>query len=316
MHRLQADTSWSFHGLRALILENERLRVVVLPEVGARIYQITYKPLDTDLLWNHPRIVPSKLPFGANYDDNWCGGCDELFPNNIPETINGEAFPDHGELWAAEWNFATLQESGRVSAKLSCHTRISDAYVEKKISLGPEASGFEIEYLLRKGPGPSLPVLWNLHVPFAVSEGHRLQFPPMKASLEPSYPGTLQGSPAEFTWPLIPTPHGQLDLSVVPDPSARRLHFVYGHDFSEGRCGVTDTALGLTSQVSFDPSIFRACWLFASFGGWRNLNVALLEPSTGYPYEVARAESTGNCYQLAPGEELRTRVRFEVSRHP
>jgi hypothetical protein len=34
----------SYHGLRAVVLENNVLRVVVLPEAGARIWQITYKP--------------------------------------------------------------------------------------------------------------------------------------------------------------------------------------------------------------------------------------------------------------------------------
>lgn len=311
---LRADAAWSLHGLRALILENAALRAVILPEAGGRIYQITYKPMDADLLWNHPRIRPARLPFGSNYDDNWCGGMDELLPNNIPETINGEAYPDHGELWAAEWSFTTSEESGRVSATLGCQTRISDVYAEKRISLGRDESRIQIDYRLRKGPGPPLPVLWNLHVPFAVSEHHRLHFPSMKAALEPSFPGTLEGAPVEFTWPLIATPGGELDLSVVPQASARRMHFVYGHDFTEGRCGVTDAASGLASQVLFDPAIFRACWLFGSFGGWRNLNVALLEPSTGYPCQVAKAVEAGNCYALEASRELRTTVLFEVAR--
>jgi hypothetical protein len=170
-----------------------------------------------------------------------------------------------------------------------------------------------VEYLLHNRSQSSLPILWDLHVPFAVTEHHRLEFPAMKASLEPQYPGSLKGASTEFTWPLVATPEGQLDLNVVPSPSAQGLYFVYGHDLAEGRCGVIDTALRLNSRVSFDPSVFRACWLFGAFGGWRNLYVALLEPSTGYPFEVAKAASAGNCYRLAAGEELRTTVRFEVS---
>ncbi|MDX6461839.1 MAG: hypothetical protein QOE55_5536, partial [Acidobacteriaceae bacterium] len=34
------------HGLRVVTLENELLRVQILPEAGAKIWQITYLPLD------------------------------------------------------------------------------------------------------------------------------------------------------------------------------------------------------------------------------------------------------------------------------
>lgn len=45
---LSVNMDWSYCGLRAVVLENRLLRVVVLPEVGARIWQITHKPTDTD----------------------------------------------------------------------------------------------------------------------------------------------------------------------------------------------------------------------------------------------------------------------------
>ena len=78
--------------------------------------------------------------------------------------------------WGRRVEFHHFQEGGQVSAKLSCHTRISDVYVEKKISIGPEESYFRDRVSPRKGPEPSPPLLWNLHIPFSVSEDHRLQF--------------------------------------------------------------------------------------------------------------------------------------------
>jgi hypothetical protein len=36
--KLEVSTDWSVHGLRAVILENRSLRVVVLPEAGANIW--------------------------------------------------------------------------------------------------------------------------------------------------------------------------------------------------------------------------------------------------------------------------------------
>ncbi len=80
METATLSTSWTLHGLRAIVLENRYLRLVILPEAGAKIFQIMYKPLDAALLWNHPRIVPARQAIHASYDDMWSGGWDELFP--------------------------------------------------------------------------------------------------------------------------------------------------------------------------------------------------------------------------------------------
>jgi len=48
------DPRWQYNGLRALVLENPTLRLVILPETGGRIYSIVHKPTDTEILWHHP----------------------------------------------------------------------------------------------------------------------------------------------------------------------------------------------------------------------------------------------------------------------
>ena len=121
--RVSVTTAWSYRGLRTVVLENRLLRLVVLPEAGAKIWQITYKPYDADLLWNNPRIAPARLPGNSRYDDVWSGGWDELFPNDEIALIEGESYPDHGELWTGEWErraFSMRRRSGRPAAL--CHS--------------------------------------------------------------------------------------------------------------------------------------------------------------------------------------------------
>ena len=296
-----------------VVLENRHLRVVLLPTIGARVFQLIYKSHDINLLWTHPRIQPSLLPFGARYDDVWCGGWDELFPNNEPAVINGELFPDHGEVWATEWEFETRATEEEVVADFGCVTRISDVRIRKTYTLRRDEPRLRVTYLLENKSGVSLPMLWNLHVAMAVSERHRLALPPMKVRLEPAFPGTINDAPLEFDWPAVDTPLGRLDLSRIPPASERRLHFFYGTQLSAGWWGLADTESGLACGLSFDPGVFRSCWLFGSFGGWRNLNVAVVEPSTGYPFNIDAALMNGTCPQLAPGQILTTSVVFSVA---
>ncbi len=41
-------------GFRAVTLENETISVTVLPEKGADIYRLVYKPRQMDILWKSP----------------------------------------------------------------------------------------------------------------------------------------------------------------------------------------------------------------------------------------------------------------------
>lgn len=313
MSYLKLDTRWRLDGLRTVILENQYLRITILPQLGARIYELIYKPHDVNLLWTNPRIPPARVNFGGRYDDVWCGGWDELFPNCEAAVVNGEVFPDHGEIWSVEWDFEATRSSESVSARFYCRTRISDALIEKTITLQPDMRQFQISYLLRNNLPDPMPILWNLHMAMAISERHRLCFPQMRARLEPSYPGSLTGAPREFQWPTVEIGKEKVDLARVPPSAQRRMHFLYGIDLSGGWWGISNAESGLACGLTFDRSIFSSLWLFGSFGGWRNLNVAVIEPSTGYPFKLEEAIRAKTCFQLEPGRDLATSMVFTVA---
>ncbi len=90
------------------------------------------------------------------------------------------------------------------------------------------------------------------------------------------------------------------------------MHFFYGTDVPAGWCGRTNRRTKLAAALRFDPTIFSSCWLFASYGGWRDLNVAVLEPATGYPFKIQSMIENGSARWLAPGESLATTVQFST----
>lgn len=313
MAKLQLDTRWRLNDLPTVLLENKYLRAIILPTVGARIYQLIYKPHDRNLIWNHPRIQPAAVPFGARYEDVWCGGWDELFPNNPPTMINGELYPDHGEIWATQWDYTTRTTSAEIAADFYCHTRISDVHVRKVIALRADEPSMRVSYSLENRSMVALPMMWILHVALAVSAHHRIAFPPMRVRLEPASRGTISGADLEFDWPFAETPDGTIDLREIPPASEGRFRFFYGTQLGAGWCGLTDTRSNLACGLSFDRKVFPSCWLFGSFGGWRNLNVAVLEPSTAYPFNIEEALKNGTCPLLAPAQIMSTSVIFSVA---
>ena len=312
MPELSVNTDWTFHGLKTVILENRFLEVVLLPEAGGKLWQITYKPLDSELLWNNPRIAPACLPIHSRYDDVWSGGWDELFPNDESTTIQGEPYPDHGELWTGRWHAEPLSRADEVGVTLRFTTPISSIAFEKTILLRKHSSTLRFEHRITNAGNAPFPFLWKLHPAFRVTPAHRLDFPPMNVELEPAFPGTLQNAPSKFRWPTVSRGGRSIDLRLVPKPEDRELFFFYGTDLEQGCCSITDTSTGLVSTLRFDTSVFPCAWLFASYGGWRNYNVAVLEPCTSYPINFEAAHSAGRTRTLKPGESLETEVSLAV----
>jgi len=312
MENLTLSLDWKFRGLRTVLLENRFLRIVVLPEAGAKIWQITYKPLDAPLLWNHPRIAPERQTIHAPYDDVWSGGWDELFPNDEAGPLLGDTYPDHGELWTGNWSAEPFQTPDAVGVHLTLATPISNFKVERTLQLRKNSASFEIRYRFTNQGLEPFPFLWKLHPAFAVSADHRIDFPAMTVVREPQFAGTLSAAPLKFPWPHAPQNGSSLDLRQVPDAASRAVHFFYGTELADGWCGVTNRANGLATALRFDPEVFSSCWLFASHGGWRNLNVAVLEPATGFPFQTQPMIDAGRARTLAPQEMLETTVLFST----
>ncbi len=306
------DSRWLLLGHRALVLENRTLRVVVLPELGGRVWSIVYKPFDREVLWHNPRIPPRRVPFGACYDDVWCGGWEELFPNDVPATILGEKYPDHGEIWSIEWDWTAEVADDAATVSLNCETPISAFRFERRLTLkGDEASLHTSHRLTNRGQD-DFPFLWKMHPAFRVSPDCRIDFPAMIVELEPAFTASLSGAPDRFPWPYADTPEGRIDLRTVPSASSRRAEFFYGTGYQEGWCAITDSAARLTYGLTFPASTFPTCWVFASFGGWRNHNVVILEPSTTYPFEIEKAMEAGTARRLAAGASLEAEMVLHV----
>ena len=312
MNNLTFSTSKTARELQTILLENRCLRVAVLPEAGGRIWQITYKPLDVDLLWNNPDVPAACQPMYASYDDAWSGGWDELFPNDEAADLQGLLLPDHGELWTGKWQATPVENEGAVGLHLRTYTPITNFLAEKTLLLRPRSATLEVTYrLTNEGPGP-MPFLFKLHPAFAVSSRHRIDFPPMAIRLEPEFTGTLDGAPPIFPWPYASVKGATVDLRQIPDVSSKAVHFFYGTGFASGWCGITNQANQLATALRFDPEVFSSCWLFASHGGWRDLNVAVLEPATGYPFRINSMIDEGRAHILGPGKTLETKVLFSV----
>lgn len=306
MSDVTIDPNWAYYGFRAIVLENRHLRAVVLPELGAKLWSLVDKAADREVLWHHPRVPPRPAHFGATYDDWFCGGWDELFPNDAPATVGGDSYPDHGELWAMPFAWEVNAADGAVTLRMWRSGVVTNTSIEKRITLRADEPMLRFGYRIGNGGPAPLDFLWKLHPALRISPAARIDLPAGRVEVDPGFRDRL--AVEAFRWPYADTPGGRVDVRQVPPREAARCDFYYAVELSAGWCALTDTTTRTGFGLSFDPSVFRSVWVFGAYGGWRGLYTTILEPCTGYPYRLEDAIARGTASRLAPGATLETEV--------
>ncbi len=304
--------------LRAVVMENEWLRVSILPEVGAKIYDFVWKPTGRNFLWHNPRIAPQPYPIEANFDNYWCGGWDEGFPTCEECNFGGEHYPNLGELRSVRWTIdATTGAEGQDAvAKLSAFGPISPVRAEKTVTLRAKSPVVEMHYeIANLGPLP-LDFIWGTH-PALDPTPHMILRIPGKTGIVGQSSATSLGTPGQrYSWPNLETAAGRTDMSRGLGMEAKIFCGHYVTDLEAGWYAVEDTETGEGFLLKFPQSICPYLWLWLVYGGWRGYHHVIVEPWTSCPVTLSEAVRQGTHRHLEPGEKFRVEVRATIFTKP
>jgi hypothetical protein len=253
---------------------------------------------------------PSTATWFDPYDDVWRGGFEELFPNDAPGDFGGRQLPDHGELWNAPFE---LVQSTRDAVTLRRECTWVPATFEKHVAISPTNSEVNIEYRISNRSPDPLWYLFKLHPALRLEPGDRLLLPGGTITAVTPEFGTRFGG-GHATWPHAQDRLGRrIDLSRVPPPEDQSREFIYVADLPDGWCGLERTATGERIVFTFSRDLFPYCWLFLSFGGWKDYYTAVLEPCTNMPKDLRAAKAAGRCAVLGGSETRVYHVTIRVT---
>jgi hypothetical protein len=279
-------------------VENNFLQVDVAPGVGGRIVNVLEKSSNYQFLWHNTSLKLERLAPGDAYDPNFYGAIDELIPNDIPEVINGIQCPDHGELWTASLDHQIDGETLILSGTLP----IFGLRYERRMTLASDEPTIHFDYRIENISGARREFLWKLHSALKIGAGDRIVCPAGTAVVgDPDY--SRWSSTEPFEWPNV---EGQR-ADIVPEKDGT-MDFLYLYDLEEGRMAWESGDGSLTFVYAFDLNVFPYTWMFASFGGFDDHYMAILEPCTTMPISVNEAANLGQCSVLEAGEVIETRV--------
>jgi hypothetical protein len=225
-------------------------------------------------------------------------------------TIAGENYPDHGEIWSMPFEWEIVASSEReVTIRLFRSGVVTVTRLEKWITLRASEAMLRFRHRIQNDGLFPLDFIWKLHPALRITPTSRFDLPARRVIVDPGFRDRLGLDVAEFQWPSASSASGAVvDMRRVPPPDAATCDFLYAVELDAGWCALTDSADQVGFGMVFDPRVLDSVWIFAAYGGWRGLYMAILEPCTGFPYRLDEAIAGGRHSRLLPGESLDTEV--------
>jgi hypothetical protein len=322
--RVNDQITWQ--GFKALILQNERLQIVVLADKGTEIVQFLYKPLDIDFIWRSPnplrdpsRFVPIGSSGNSDFFDRWSGGWFEVIPNGGPANeIHGAPLGQFAETINLPWEYRILEDDPQqVKVGFWVTTYRTPLLIQKTLTLKTGSTSLFIEERITNQGKEAVSFMWGHHPvigePF-LDESCQLWAPECEVEVfhDEDGPDYRMGLHQTGRWPVIKDRHGHgLNLQVVPPKSARTMDNCYLKEFTAGWIAINSRRLNTGFGLAWDPQVFRYIWLWQALGGgigypWygRTYNIGI-EPWTSYPcVGLDKAIENNTALTLQPGESI------------
>lgn len=324
----RVSLDYTYKGMQIAYLENEVLRVGLLLEKGADIFDFTYKPFDLDFMWQspipmrRPLVATSALPEGA-FHDYYYGGWQEVLPSagwakdSYMNTYQGL----HGEVSLLPFEAVIAEDT---QERVAIHTRVrlyrSPLMLERTMSLKRGVAALFIhERLLNESTG-EFAIMWGHHPaigePF-LDDSCIVQTPASKVEVLAYHQNGLWEPGGDYDFPMVRNRRttGMQDITRVLKRETQSVDVVFFKELTEGWYGLTNQRLGVGFGMVWDKELFKYLWMWQVYGGhtdypWygRTYNCGL-EPFTSYPPAgVKSAIDNGTALIMKPGEVIETEL--------
>jgi galactose mutarotase-like enzyme len=305
-----------FKGFKAICLENESLRVVILPSEGARLASVYRKDREFELLFQgdgaragsgRDAIPPGEKKFEAT-------GFDDCFPtiHACEVSVDGRQvrYPDHGETWRLAFDCRTEGEQ----AVLECKSGILPYRFRKTVAL--EGDRILIRYSIANIGGFDFPCIWAMHCLINCEEDIRLAFPAGTEEVLNVLENEFLGKAGTIhSFPVTHTPDGsefRLDR-VLPAASKNCNKYYVKGMVGEGRCGAYYPSKNISFTVRFDHKKLPYLGFWVTEGALGGDYNCALEPTNGYYDDINTARRENGLYTLKKGEVLEFEIEMELA---
>jgi galactose mutarotase-like enzyme len=304
-------------GLAALAVDAGDVRLVILPELGAKVLSLVWKPTGFEYLWRQPDRPLRLVDYGADFEAADISGWDECFPT-IGQAVypefpwQGIVAPDHGELWAIPWNWSIAGETLRMWAD-----GVRFPYRFARSFSFADPGRIDVVYEVENRAPYALRALWSMHPFFCAGPDTRILLPaPNRIRVEISKLARLGGFLADHPWPVTHGADGQaVDLSLMGPRDRLAMDKIYSDRLAQGWTALYTPSHQQYVAMTFDPAAVPYVGIAMMRGGWPEEGEpscsVILEPCTGWPDRLDIAIPRGAAMTIPASAT----ARWSVSLH-
>jgi galactose mutarotase-like enzyme len=285
MRTTVVTTKWL--GQPAITFETERLRLITVPGMGAKIVSIFDKAEGRE--WVLP---PANRPFqpvsyGAVFVDQDMSGWDEMFPTinechyPLASPYTGKKLPDHGEVWALPWAVSNQTEN---SAEVQVSGQALPYRLSRKVEFVTDAK-VRFTYTVDNLSDVDIVGFWTAHPQFVVNTLTRIVLPPEVTTVVNVVGESHWGEVGRlYGWHESISHNGEsFRLDQVRDPSHRDCRkFYLPPEQSVSWAALQNPTDSSWLRLSWDPAIVSYLGIWVDEGVYGPVSTVALEPSTGY----------------------------------
>ena len=289
-------------GYAALSLENEKVKIVLLPDKGSDVIEFCYKPLDLDFMWaSQPGLqrsgaVQTPSAPGNAFLDCYPGGWQEILPNFGDRCeYKGVKLDMHDEISMLQWSYSIVEDDPQcVAVMLEVRCNRTPFRVRKTLTLRSGCT-LEIDEQVQNESNEAMDCTWGHHPAIgapALDENCRVLVPPCRVKTQEEYvsPNSRLEKEQDCEWPMVRGRSGEaIDLSRIPAQAAHShdMAYLYGLEqgwyllFNERRKVGFSMSLGCKPlQI---PVVLAGIWRLA----WPSLVWQQLQPGAGAVHFVS-----------------------------
>jgi len=302
-----------FKQCQGIKLENEVIRVVILPSMGGKVASMYRKDKNFELMFQNKKdiyIKPKMYDAFSSYD---VSGFDDAFPSidTSIENIGGKEvlYPDHGEIWSANFTYKIKGEK----VQLMYESSIFQYSYRKTFSISGDF--LIVEYQIFNSGREEFPSIWAMHCLIVCEEDMELNFPSGTKEIINVFNQKFLGEVGRIhTYPKTRSCEGEVyELNkILPAASNNMEKYYVKGTVTNGSCGVYYPSKDVNYRIYYDEKKLPYLGFWITEGGFRGDYNCALEPTNGYYDSIDIARKKHGLYYIKSKETFNFTLRMEL----
>lgn len=310
-----------------LILENEKIRITVMPDNGCDIADINYKPTDTSFLWRTRQGLSSlsapDTALNDSFNQTYHGGWFEAFPNvGLACNYKGINFKPYDEIKYLGWDYQIVKDDPEeIIIIFSVRTLKTPFTLEKKLSLHAGSASFLLEEKITNTGKEPVPYQWGHHPllghPF-LSGDCIIDFSGADIDTFFEFENARVKQGVTGTWPLVTGKDGNVDLTRFPKEGSDINDLYWLSNLKSDWIAVRNRQQNIGIGFAWDLNMFNHCLLWINANGdkgyphYGEAYTLCIMPSTSGIHTIEAEAAEGQISFLGAGEDASSWIGASV----